>query len=171
MIADFRLSSKRFQNNSPISLLRAFPYVGNSSPKFNAKIKVIFGELKGYYTKFHKEPQSYTKRFCLYLIVFNFSIMDENQLSNIVIGCAIEVHRQLDTGLLESAYQYCLLYELKKAGLNVQQEKPMPIIYKEIKLDHGYRIDLLCGRLPKQASSTARPAGATPRRQDRCWRR
>ncbi|MDC8000463.1 GxxExxY protein [Aequorivita todarodis] len=69
--------------------------------------------------------------------------MDENQLSNIVIGRAIEVHRQLAPGLLESAYQYCLSYELKKAGLNVQQEKPMPIMYKEIKLDHDYRIDLL----------------------------
>lgn len=69
--------------------------------------------------------------------------MDANQLSKIIIGCAIEVHRQLGPGLLESAYQTCLLYELKNAGLEVQAEKPMPIIYKEIKLNHGYRIDLL----------------------------
>ena len=68
---------------------------------------------------------------------------DENELSNIILGCAIEVHKQLGPGLLESAYRECLNYELIKAGLDVQKEKPLPIIYKEIKLDHGYRIDLL----------------------------
>ncbi len=67
----------------------------------------------------------------------------ENELSNIIIGCAIEVHKQLGPGLLESAYQECLFYELKNQGLDVIKEKPMPIIYKEVKLDHGYRIDLL----------------------------
>ena len=70
-------------------------------------------------------------------------IMIENELSNKIIGCAIEVHRQLGPGLLESAYQECLLYELRKAGLRVEKEKPMPIIYKEVVLDHGYRIDIL----------------------------
>ena len=60
-----------------------------------------------------------------------------------IIGCAIEVHKQLGPGLLESAYQECLYYELKQVGLKVQKEKPMPIVYKEVKLDHGYRIDLL----------------------------
>jgi GxxExxY protein len=69
--------------------------------------------------------------------------MTENELSSIIIGCAIEVHKQLGPGLLESAYQECLFYELKNKGLNVLKEKPMPIIYKEVKLDHGYRIDLL----------------------------
>ncbi len=68
---------------------------------------------------------------------------NENQLSNIIIGCAIEVHKQLGPGLLESAYQECLFYELLKQGLHVVKEKPMPIIYKDVKLDHGYRIDLL----------------------------
>ena len=68
---------------------------------------------------------------------------NENELSNIILGCAIEVHKQLGPGLLESAYQECLYYELIKAGLSVIKEKPMPIIYKDIKLDHGYRIDLL----------------------------
>ena len=68
---------------------------------------------------------------------------DENELSNIILGCAIEVHKQLGPGLLESAYRECLNYELIKAGLDVQKEKPLPIIYKEVKLDHGYRIDLL----------------------------
>jgi GxxExxY protein len=60
-----------------------------------------------------------------------------------IIGCAIEVHKQLGPGLLDSAYQECLYYELRLAGLKVQKEKPMPIVYKEVKLDHGYRIDLL----------------------------
>lgn len=69
--------------------------------------------------------------------------MTENEISHKIIGCAIEVHKQLGPGLLESAYQECLLYELKKVGLSVVKEKPMPIVYKEIKLDHGYRIDLL----------------------------
>lgn len=68
---------------------------------------------------------------------------NENELSNIILGCAIEVHKQLGPGLLETAYQECLAFELNKVGLHVQKEKPMPIIYKEVKLDHGYRIDLL----------------------------
>jgi GxxExxY protein len=69
--------------------------------------------------------------------------LNENELSKKIIGCAIEVHKQLGPGLLESAYQECLYYELRLAGLRVQKEKPMPIVYKEVKLDHGYRIDLL----------------------------
>ena len=67
----------------------------------------------------------------------------ENEISNIIIGKAIEVHRQLGPGLLESAYQECLRYELINEGLKVEKEKALPIIYKDIKLDHGYRIDLL----------------------------
>jgi GxxExxY protein len=69
--------------------------------------------------------------------------LNENELSNIILGCAIEVHKQLGPGLLESAYRECLYYELVNAGLEVRKEKPMPVIYKEVKLDHGYRIDLL----------------------------
>ena len=69
--------------------------------------------------------------------------MNENELSNKIIGSAIEVHKQLGPGLLESAYQECLLYELKLHGLGVEKEVPMPIVYKEIKLDHGYRMNLL----------------------------
>lgn len=68
---------------------------------------------------------------------------NENEISKVIIGCAIEVHKQLGPGLLESAYQECLYYELIQAGLNVKKERPMPIVYKEVKLDHGYRIDLL----------------------------
>ena len=67
----------------------------------------------------------------------------ENELSKIIIGCAMEVHTKLGPGLLESAYQECLYYELKKEGFKVDKEKPQPIVYKEIQLDHGYRIDLL----------------------------
>ena len=69
--------------------------------------------------------------------------MIENEISQKIIGCAIEVHKQLGPGLLESAYQECLYYELKQLGLKVKKEKPMPIVYKEVNLDHGYRIDLL----------------------------
>lgn len=69
--------------------------------------------------------------------------MNENELLNIIIGCAIEVHKQLGPGLLESAYQECLFYELKNRGLNIINEKSIPIVYKDVKLDHGYRIDLL----------------------------
>lgn len=67
----------------------------------------------------------------------------ENELSNMIIGCAIEVHKHLGPGLLESAYQECLYYELTQKGLDVVREKPFPIVYKDVKLDHGYRIDLL----------------------------
>ena len=69
--------------------------------------------------------------------------MKLNDISKNVIGACIEVHRQLGPGLLESAYQECLLYELSNQELTVRTEIPRPIIYKEIHLDHGYRIDLL----------------------------
>ena len=69
--------------------------------------------------------------------------MEVDKLTEQVIGLAIEVHRHLGPGLLESAYQECLFYELNKASLKVEREKKLPIAYKEIKLDHGYRIDLL----------------------------
>ncbi len=69
--------------------------------------------------------------------------MIEDDISRKIIGCAIEVHKQLGPGLLESAYQECLYYELIKTGLNVRKEIPMPIVYKEVKLNHGYRMDLL----------------------------
>jgi GxxExxY protein len=69
--------------------------------------------------------------------------MHENELSKLIIGKAIEVHSALGPGLLESAYQECLFYELTSEGFVVEKEKSLPIIYKEVKLDHGYRIDLL----------------------------
>ncbi len=69
--------------------------------------------------------------------------MTENELSNQVIGLAIEVHIALGPGLLESAYKECLYYKIAKSGLNIEKEKPMPLIFEEVKLECGYRIDLL----------------------------
>ena len=66
-----------------------------------------------------------------------------SELSNKVIGCAIEVHKSLGPGLLESAYQQCLCHELKLNQINFQQEKPLPVNYKGCQLDCGYRIDIL----------------------------
>ena len=74
----------------------------------------------------------------------NLASQDElNAISYKIIGLAIEVHKQLGPGLLESAYQECLYYEIVNSGLIVERQKALPIIYKDIKLDHGYRIDLL----------------------------
>lgn len=67
----------------------------------------------------------------------------DNKLTEKIIGAAINVHRALGPVLLESAYQECLLFELKSIGLNVRKEIALPIVYKDVKLDHGYRIDLL----------------------------
>lgn len=69
--------------------------------------------------------------------------MGENELSNYVIKRAIDVHRTLGPGLLESAYRHCLCFDLVNDGFHVEIEKALPIVYKGIKLDHGYRIDLL----------------------------
>jgi GxxExxY protein len=69
--------------------------------------------------------------------------MHENELSEIIIGSAIKVHKALGPGLLESAYEECLNYELKKSGLKVDKQKALPLVYEEIKLDCGYRIDLM----------------------------
>ena len=69
--------------------------------------------------------------------------MHENEISRNIIGCAMKVHSRLGPGLLESAYEACLAYELVKAGLRVERQKPLPLIYDEVKLDAGYRLDLL----------------------------
>ncbi|MCF8361977.1 MAG: GxxExxY protein [Prolixibacteraceae bacterium] len=69
--------------------------------------------------------------------------MFENKITETVIGCAIKVHKTLGPGLLESAYQECLFYELQKAGMKVEKEKPLPLIYEEVKLNCGYRVDLM----------------------------
>lgn len=69
--------------------------------------------------------------------------MEVNELSEKVLGCAFKVHTALGPGLLESAYQACLAYELRQSGLFVEHEKAVPLVYEEVKLDCGYRIDLL----------------------------
>jgi GxxExxY protein len=69
--------------------------------------------------------------------------MEINKITEKIIGCAIEVHRNLGPGLLESAYEECLIFELKKEELLVERQKPVPIVYKDIKLECGYRIDIL----------------------------
>jgi len=66
-----------------------------------------------------------------------------NKITEGIIGAAIEVHRNLGPGLLESAYQAALAYELSQRGYKVEQQKPLPMLYKEIKLDAGYRLDFL----------------------------
>ena len=66
-----------------------------------------------------------------------------NKITEGIIGAAIEVHRNLCLGLLESAYQAALAYELNQRGYKVKQQKPLPMLYKEIKLDAGYRLDFL----------------------------
>ena len=65
------------------------------------------------------------------------------ELTHTIIGCAMEVHKLLGPGLLESAYEECLAFELIKAGLHIERQKAVPVVYKEIKLECGYRIDIL----------------------------
>ncbi len=69
--------------------------------------------------------------------------MHENEISQIIFETGLKVHRNLGAGLLESAYEECLNYELQKTGLFVERQKPMPLIYEEVKLDIGYRLDFL----------------------------
>ena len=66
-----------------------------------------------------------------------------NQLTEKIIGAAIEVHRHLGPGLLESTYETCLVYELERLDLVVERQKALPVVYKDVKLEQGYRIDLL----------------------------
>ena len=69
--------------------------------------------------------------------------MTEDEISNKIIGLAIDVHKVLGPGLLESAYQECLYYKITQSGLSAEKEKPMPLVFEEVKLDCGYRIDIL----------------------------
>jgi GxxExxY protein len=71
----------------------------------------------------------------------------ENQLTEKIIGCAIEVHKALGPGLLESAYEECFCYELNQQGLSFNRQVPLPVVYKGIKLDCGYRIDVLVNEI------------------------
>jgi GxxExxY protein len=69
--------------------------------------------------------------------------METNQITHEILDAAYKVHTALGPGLLESSYRACLVYELRKIGFKVEEEKPLPLIYKEVKLDCGYRIDIL----------------------------
>lgn len=69
--------------------------------------------------------------------------MTENEISYKIIGTAINLHRNVGPGLLESAYENALAYDLRESGLSVQQQLALPFLYKEVKMDVGYRVDLL----------------------------
>jgi GxxExxY protein len=69
--------------------------------------------------------------------------MTENEISKIVFDAALKVHQALGPGLLESAYEECLFYELKKSGLLIEKQKPLPLVYEEVKLEAGYRVDII----------------------------
>jgi GxxExxY protein len=69
--------------------------------------------------------------------------MTENEISRIVFDCSLKVHKTLGPGLLENVYEECLFYELKKYDLKVEKQKVLPLIYEEIKLDTGYRLDII----------------------------
>ena len=71
--------------------------------------------------------------------------MEINELSERVIGACIEIHRTIGPGLLESAYEECLCHELHLAGLKFERQKPLPVAYKGVQLDCGYRLDLVVG--------------------------
>ncbi len=86
--------------------------------------------------------------------------MDLNELSREIIGAAIEVHRRLGPGLLESAYRACLAYELRKRGFQVIEEQPVPVVYDGIKLECGFRADLIIDNsivVELKAKSTIHP--------------
>ena len=68
---------------------------------------------------------------------------EENVISKIILDCAFKIHTKLGSGLLEKVYRECLAYELSKEELSVEQEVAMPVIYESVKMDCGYRIDLL----------------------------
>ena len=69
--------------------------------------------------------------------------MNENEISKIIFDAGLKVHKALGPGLLESAYEECLYYELLQTGLYVEKQKPLPLIYEEVKMDVGYRIDIV----------------------------
>ena len=97
----------------------------------NLRVKKITQRKAGENTEFHRENK--LKEMALRY----------QELTHKIIGCAMEVHKLLGPGLLESAYEECLVYELINAGLFVERQKAVPVIYKEIKLECGYRIDIL----------------------------
>ena len=73
--------------------------------------------------------------------------MQENIITEKILGCAFKVHSELGPGLLESAYEECLNYEMNLAGLFIEKQKALPLIYHEVKVECGYRLDFLIDRL------------------------
>lgn len=69
--------------------------------------------------------------------------MTENEISKVVFDCALKVHQNLGPGLLESDYEECLYYELCKTGLKIEKQKPLPLVYEDVRLEVGYRIDIM----------------------------
>ena len=69
--------------------------------------------------------------------------MTENEIAKIVFNAALKVHKALGPGLLESAYEECLFYELRETGLKVEKQKPLPLIYEDVKMKIGYRVDIM----------------------------
>ncbi len=69
--------------------------------------------------------------------------MNREQVFSMVLDCAFKVHTELGPGLLESSYEECLYYELNKLGIQVEKQKPLPLIYEDVKLNIGYRVDLM----------------------------
>ena len=76
-------------------------------------------------------------------IVIQKDMTEENEISRIILDCAYKVHTKLGSGLLEKVYRECLAYELTKCGLEVKQEKAFPVVYEDIKMDCGYRVDII----------------------------
>jgi GxxExxY protein len=68
--------------------------------------------------------------------------MTENEIATIIVDASLEVHRELGPGLLESVYENCLAFELRQRGLNVMQQQPLTVVYKEVRMDMGFRLDL-----------------------------
>jgi GxxExxY protein len=75
--------------------------------------------------------------------LLKFIAMSENAITERIIGCAIKIHKALGPGLLESAYEECLFYELSKTNLKIERQKALPLIYEAVKLECGYRADFL----------------------------
>ncbi len=72
--------------------------------------------------------------------------MTENEITEIIIGCAIKVHKAIGPGLLESAYEECMNYELRKTNLQIERQKALPLVYEEVKLNCGYRLDFMANK-------------------------
>lgn len=72
--------------------------------------------------------------------------LTENEIARIVVDCALKVHKALCPGLFESSYEECLWYELTRAGLSMEKQKALPLIYEQVRLEVGYRVDLLVCR-------------------------